>query len=285
MGYLYMIGASLLFGIYPSIQDIMMLHGTSPLAAVNICLGLAGLFGLIVAIAKGENLKVSLRTFGALLLASSAGLFLTNYLLAVAYTMIPVGFATTIHFMFPTVVCLSMSLFFKEKFTPWKLAAIVFSVCGMTLLAGGDFSGEPAGIIAAGCTAFAYALFMISMDKTSASTLSPWARVAYTNLIAALCGVVMNLFTHEAIYPTDGLSWGLGLVLGVMLLCGFAFLNMGIDKLGAAQASFINMVEPLTSLVVSTLVFGYALETQSVVGCVLILGAMFFIALGARKAS
>lgn len=285
MGYLYMIGASLLFGIYPSIQDVMLMLGTSPLAAVIISLGLAGLFALIPAKMKGENLALTQRTFVALLVASCVGLFLTNYLLAVAYTMIPVGFATTIHFMFPTVVCLSMSLLFKEKFTPWKLAAILFSIGGMTLLAGGEFSGETLGIVAAGCTAFAYALFMISMDKTSASSLGPWARVFYTNLFAAASGLAMNLFTHEAAYPTDTLSWGLGLVLGVMLLGAFALLNMGIDKLGAAQASFINMVEPLTSLVVSTLAFGYVLDMQSIGGSMLILGAMAFIALGERKAS
>ena len=124
MGYLFAIGASLLFGLYPSIQDVMMLNGTNPLGAVIACLGFAGLFSLIIALVKGETVRVAPRTFGAFLLAGIAGLLLTNYLLAVAYTLMPVGFATMIHFMYPTVVCLVMSLDFKQGFTPWKLGAM-----------------------------------------------------------------------------------------------------------------------------------------------------------------
>ena len=269
MGYVLTICASLLFGIYPSIQDAMMMNGSSPLGAVIVCLGLAGAFSLFAALVKHETIRVPLRTFGAFLVAGVAGLFLTNYLLAVAYTLIPVGFATMIHFMFPTVVCLATSLFFKEGFTLFKLA-------------GGDFSGDRMGILVAGCTAFTYALYMTSNEKTSIAAVSPWTRVAYVNILSAVAGLFLNLFTHEAAFPTDAFNWGLGVLLGITLLLGFAFLNMGIDRLGAARASFINMVEPITSLIVSGLAFHYAIQTQSLLGCCLIMGAMLLVAFDGR---
>ena len=126
MGSLFAIVASLLVGLYPPFQNVMMFNGTSPLDAVIACLGFTGLFSLIIALVKGETVRIAPRTFGAFLLAGIVGLLLTNYLLAVAYALMPVGFATMIHFMYPTVVCLVMSLAFKQGFTLRKLGAMLF---------------------------------------------------------------------------------------------------------------------------------------------------------------
>ncbi len=61
-----------------------------------------------------------------------------------------------------------------------------------------------------------------------------------------------------------------------MICGGSLLLNMGINTLGAGKSSLINMLEPVTSMAVSVIAFGYALSFSAVAGCALILGALGF---------
>ena len=44
------------------------------------------------------------------------------------------GVATTIHFMYPVLTTLIMMLFFKEKKSGWRIAAIASAVAGGLLI-------------------------------------------------------------------------------------------------------------------------------------------------------
>ena len=46
MGIVYMLIASLLYGIAPSVQKVLLLRGVTPLALVVVCSGFAALFAL-----------------------------------------------------------------------------------------------------------------------------------------------------------------------------------------------------------------------------------------------
>lgn len=48
------------------------------------------------------------------------------------------GVATTIHFMYPVLTTLIMMLFFKEKKSGWRIAAIASAVAGVYFLSGGN---------------------------------------------------------------------------------------------------------------------------------------------------
>ena len=61
-----------------------------------------------------------------------------------------------------------------------------------------------------------------------------------------------------------------------MLCVGIYMLNIGIEKINASVTSFINMIEPVTSLIVSAVVFAYSISALNLVGCVLILASMVF---------
>lgn len=41
------------------------------------------------------------------------------------------GVATTIHFMYPVLTTLIMMIFFREKKSPWRIAAIALAVSGV----------------------------------------------------------------------------------------------------------------------------------------------------------
>lgn len=51
------------------------------------------------------------------------------------------GVATTIHFMYPVLTTLIMMIFFREKKSPWRIAAIALAVSGVFFLSHGDTTG------------------------------------------------------------------------------------------------------------------------------------------------
>jgi len=275
MGILIIVFASILFGVYPSIQKNVLSYGVSPIALVMICNGVACLVSLALCKLQKKKIRVSKKQLRDLVLIGAFGLFTTDLLLDIAYNMIPVGYVTMIHFLYPSLVCIVMVLFFGEKMTSNKIIAITMSIIGLVLLAGGSFSGSFAGIIIAGITALTYVFYMIASDKTSASEVDPLVRVFYTNLTVAILGMILVPVT-KASFPSTGILWGQAVLVGFMLCMAIFLLNFGIKLVGAGKASFINMLEPVTSLVVSVLVYHYTVSVRAFIGCILILGAMFF---------
>lgn len=277
MGIILVAIASAMFGIYPSIQGSILQNGASPLGLVIVCNSFAGLFALAAGLIRRETFRLNLRQTGAMALTGVLGLFLTDYLLNLAYTMIPVGFTTMIHFMYPTLVCIAMCILFHEKITPGKIGAIAFSIVGLVLISGGGLSGSIAGILTALATAFTYCFYMISNDKSAASEVPLMVRSFYLNLFVVIAAVLLAAVRGGAEFPQSAGDWGLSLLVGVMLSTAVMLLNAGIKKLGAGVASFINMLEPVTSMVVSIIVFRYQVSAAAIAGCALILVSLVLV--------
>lgn len=280
MGLVMVIVSSVLFGVIPSIQALVLETGCDPLALVVICNGLGCLVPGTMAVARHESLAVGRRELAHLALTGCLGLFLTDYLLDVAYTMIPVGFVTMIHFLYPTLVCAAMAALFGERLTRAKMAAIVLSVVGLALISGADFGGDPRGIVVALVTAVAYAYYMVSCERSPISKVTVLARSSWLNLFVVVCASSAIVARGGVIWPHGPTPWALAAVIGVMLAAAIALLNAGVDAIGAGESALVNMVEPVASLAVSLVVFRYAVSAEALVGCALILCAIALVALG-----
>ena len=276
--------ASVIYGCVPTLQENVMLSGASPLGLVIVCNSVAALAALIAGVIRKESFRLSGKTALSLLLTGAVGLFFTDFLLNLAYTLLPVGFVTMIHFLYPTIVCLIMAVCFREKLTKGKVGAIVFSVAGLILLSGGDFSGSWKGILVTLSTSFAYAFYIVANDRLPTGEVPLMARSFYLNLITAITGLCMNTVTHSVTLPHGAGNLAVSVLVGCLISTAVILLNAGIRKLGAAKAGFINMLEPVISLIVSAVVYRYSVTAAALVGSILILGSLLLITLEDRKA-
>ena len=283
MSFLFVLLASVIYGCVPSLQEAVMLSGASPLGLVAVCNTVAALAAGLMGLIRHESFRLERKTLPSLFFAGAVGLFLTDYLLNLSYTFIPVGFVTMIHFLYPTIVCLAMVILFREKLTKGKVGAILCSIAGLALLAGGDFSGDRRGIPVALATAFAYAYYMIANDRSPLGQAPLMVRSFYLNLLVALTALGVNLFSRSVVLPVGAGNWALSILIGCLISTATILLNAGIRKLGAAKASFINMLEPVTSLLVSVLVYRYSVTVSAIFGCILILASLLLITLEDRK--
>lgn len=279
LGILYMALASLLYGIAPSIQNALLLRGLSPIALVVVSNGFAALFSLVLCLVRRQSLQVSPKQLLQLLLVGGVGMGVTEIVLNLAYLYLPVGFVTMIHFMFPALVCFAMAAFFHETLTLWKLGGVVLSLVGLVLISGGGFSGQLVGILLALVSSVTYGFFLIANDKLSIRGLPQMTLTFYISVAVVLVNLVCAQFTHNR-YPADGQDWLLCALVGAMFCGGITLIDKGIAKLGAGTSAFFNMLEPVISLVVSAVVYRYAISPASGFGCVLILASMLFAARG-----
>jgi drug/metabolite transporter (DMT)-like permease len=274
MGYLLVIVSSLMFGILPSFQNMAILNGASAKKVLLVCSGVCLAGSFFLCLIKKTDLKITLREFICYLLSGTFGLFATDLCLNLAYTQMPVGLVTMIHFTYPTLVCLGSVFLFHERFSRKKLLAIVLSVSGLILLGDPEASYSFIGVIYALISAFAYAFNLTMVDRSPIRHHETLKKNLYIFAISSAMSFLINLKELQTMnYPADQMVW---LILaGAMLMIGSFCLTKGISLLGSSNAAFISTLEPITSLLVSTLLYHYDLKIRSIAGCFLIILSLF----------
>ncbi len=252
MGYLVVIIASVLFGTVPSVQEYVIRQGASPLGLVILCNSAASAAALLLALLRKESLWVRGSVLLSLFLAGGVGLFLTDLLLNLAYARIPVGLTIMIHFLYPTIVSIAMMLFFGEGFHFLKLGAILLSFGGLFCLFGGSLSADRAGMLAALASAFCYGFYVISNDRLTRTETPVMVCAFYINLSSVAVALGVHAFAKTAVIPFSPAPFLFGITAGLMLCAGLVLLAAGIKRLGASRSAFLNMLEPVTSLIISS---------------------------------
>ena len=285
---IFIIIASVMFGSAPTVQAFALEDGVSALSLVAICNFTALPAACLILAYEGRLSALRLTRRGRIqMFLVGAALFFTDFLLDVSYRLIPVGYVTMIHFFYPSVVCIALAVSFHERLNIRKISAMILSAAGLFLLAGKGFSGNPLGIVTSLTTAIAYSFYVIGSDKLEVGRLPVSVRVFYANLVAVglalFIGGLEGLFVPSGqralgglVFPSSMRTLLIALGAGGIQLIGFFCMNLGITLVGAGQAAFWNMLEPLTSLMLSALVFRYFVSTNAAIGCALILCAVFF---------
>lgn len=206
----------------------------------------------------------------------------------------------------PCFVLLMSAVFFREKITLQKVAALVlaFGGCGLVsgIFAGGLGPGSggaaAAGSVLRGSAAvgaggtgmsltailtgigsgLGYALYSI-FGSVALKKYRPFTVIFYTFLIAS-AGLVP--FSHPgqilAVLGSDGRMAACALALGIIsTFLPFVFYTSGLEQMEAGKASVLAFAEPLVATLAGIAVFGESLTAQNAVGIGLIFGAILLL--------
>ena len=127
---------------------------------------IAAMFILTYLIYKKESLRVNRSEFMILLLL---GLFyaVSAEFLFMGYDYLSPGIASTILFVYPVMVALIMTFFFKEKITVLTVLSLVITIAGVIALSAKDGALDinlPGLLITLGSAAF-YAMYIVVVNK------------------------------------------------------------------------------------------------------------------------
>ena len=234
-----------------------------------------------------QSFKITAKQAGVLLIL---GLLYTSSSICLfeAYNYIASGLATTLIFLYPVLVAIIMV--FLHVVPSWPVWLAIAATFGGVLVMTQGSSGEaidPIGVMLSLGSALVYALFIVIINRSKAiAKISNTLLTFYALMVGAMVFLGMILLSDTTI--TAGIEGGsawLNLV-GLALLptiVSTATLAIATRNIGATKASVLGVFEPITAILVGTLMFGEPLTTNIVVGiCIAIVAVTFMISVTKR---
>ena len=227
-----------------------------------------------------QSFRITARQAGVLLalglLYTSSSIFLFE-----AYNYIASGLATTLIFLYPVLVAIIMV--FLRVVPSWpvwlSIAATFGGVIIMTQGSGGD-SMNPIGIALSLGSALVYALFIVIINRSKAiAQISNTLLTFYSLTVGAIVFLGKISFSEAPISAgiTTGGDWlniaGLALLPTIV---STATLAIATRNIGATKASVLGVFEPITAILIGTLMFGEPLTTNILLGIGIAIVAVTF---------
>ena len=227
-----------------------------------------------------QSFRITARQAGVLLalglLYTSSSIFLFE-----AYNYIASGLATTLIFLYPVLVAIIMV--FLRVVPSWpvwlSIAATFGGVIIMTQGSGGD-SLNPIGIALSLGSALVYALFIVIINRSKAiAQISNTLLTFYSLTVGAIVFLGKISFSEAPISAgiTTGGDWlnlaGLALLPTIV---STATLAIATRNIGATKASVLGVFEPITAILIGTLMFGEPLTTNIILGIGIAIVAVTF---------
>jgi drug/metabolite transporter (DMT)-like permease len=278
IGYPAGIITGITYGLNPLFGVPLMKNGAAIESILFFRYAIAVLFlGLFLLLSK-QSFKISRKEAGVLLvlglLYTSSSIFLFE-----AYNYIASGLATTIIFLYPVVVAIIMV--FLKVVPSWPVwLSIILTFAGVVIMTQSDSTHtiNPIGVILSLGSALVYALFIVIINRSKTiSNISNSLLTFYALTVGTIIFLGKIIISDITAGINHNMAWmnlvGLALLPTVV---STATLAIATRNIGATKASVLGVFEPITAILIGTIVFGEALTTNIIVGILLSIAAITF---------
>ena len=174
--------------------------------------------------------------------------------------------------------CLGSVLFFKERLTLRRVAALVLAFGGCVLVSGLGGGGlTPLGLLIGLCSGIGYGLYSI-LGSVALRKYEPLTVTTYAFLFSAagswfICRPAEMLSIASSLPP---LSFALDVlsIAVVTAVAPYLLYTLGLKNTPASKAAIMATVEPLVATVLGIVVFSEPLTPAAAAGIILILAAI-----------
>ena len=235
---------------------------------------------------RKETFKATWKEFqllivlGILFAASSVTLF-------ESYKFIPAGLATTLVYLYPIFVAVIM--LFLKVYPTWQVwLSIAATVGGVVVLSWpGGVTLHWAGMVLAALSALSYSFFLIIVNRSKRiKHISEHALTFYALVVGA------TLFLGYQIIDGTPILQGIDQPSEVLNLIGLAIfptmismltISMSTRLIGPTKTAVLGVFEPLTGILVGTLMFAEPMTANILIGIAICIAAVLFMVVSERK--
>jgi drug/metabolite transporter, DME family len=285
-GVLYVLGAGIAFGTLGPVSNVAYGAGMgSPtFAALRATIGAL----VVMAIARRDERNIDLRTlsrreWGLLAMTAGAQACLSLALFA-AYGAMSVALVLAVYFSYPLLVCAASIALGRERLTPTRAIALLFSLAGLLVVVLGRTSGSVhasgTGLLLAAIAACCQATYLVvsrngftRVPSTQAVTLIlTGAAIGIWAVALPVDGGAGRLFA----WVDDPAAWLAALFAGAVG-AGLAkvWLLRGVRRVGGTRSSVLMLVEPVTGVALAAIVLSQPFGLPELLGGAgILVGAM-----------
>ncbi len=280
---LLVIIGSIAYGFIPIFTKNVISYSYSSLSIVFYRYFIASIALFFIIIFTKKSFKVSKRQLLDLFIFSILGLGLTYFLLSESLFYISAGLSNMIHFGYPIVVILIMTTVYKERLDKFKILSSISTIIGIILLTTEVKIESYLGVVYSLLTTITYSIYIISNKQSSFSTLDTIVSLFYMSIIISIVFLLLAIYKNSfQLLNNINVLYNF---IGISILCtvfSLGLLLYGVKKLGSSLASILNMFEPTTTVLVSTLFYDEKLTIKIIFGSIFILLSTIFIILSNR---
>lgn len=280
IGYVAGIAAGVSYGTNPFFGKALMESGVPILVMLFFRYALAAAFLALLMMFRKESFQVKRRETSLLILL---GIFFagSSITLFCSYEFIPSGLATTLIYLYPVIVALIMVIL--RIYPSWQTwLAILATIAGILLLSSPSGSGQiriPGMLLAIG-SALCYSFYLVIVNRSkrlrnvSEHTLTLYSLVTGATLFALIRAVLGGGILEGVDTPAD---WGnlIGLAI-VPTMVSMLTLAISSRYIGPTKTAVLGVFEPLTAILIGTLMYGEALTAKMSAGIAICVAAVVF---------
>ena len=270
-----LITGNLIFGLVPTLQKITFPYGGSGLLT-GFYSSLLALFSLAFMAHESKVSLIPERAIFRKLLILAGASACTTLLLWSSYSFIPVGAATTLHFVYPMLIAAAMTLFFGEHFSLGNGIALFLATCGVVLIGVADMSqASVTGVVLALVSGGFWAFYIIYLQRSGLSDLN----TSLVNFYIALMNMIMSLaaclFAGQLKTYTIWWAWLIIVLVSILhRVIGYGLFQLGMRKVQPVSAGILCTFEPASALVFGIIILHESVTAKQVGGLVCILSAV-----------
>ena len=265
-GYIYTVLSAIIFGLMPLLTKIIIARGSTSLTIAFFRVFYVTIVLFFVLKLKKIDLHLEKRELRSALLTSIFGSGLTIIILSESYNHVDTGIATSLHFLYPLFVAILCCFFYGEKIKKKQIISLSFALVGIICFMSKG-NGSLFGYFLAIASGLTYAFYLVKMDKTGLVKMNALKLSFYLALFTTIEIFTINLFMQDVVFKMDAIAYGLLLVLALSSsFLATVLLQKGVLLLGSTRASFICLLEPVTSMIVGILFLGEALTLNKGLG-------------------
>ena len=277
-GYIYTALSAIIFGLMPLLTKIIIARGATSLTIPFFRVFYVTIVLFFVLKIKKIDLHLEKRDLLSAILTSIFGSGLTIIILNESYNYVDTGIATSLHFLYPLFVAILCCFFYGEKIKKKQIISLSFALVGIICFMSKG-NGSLFGYFLAIASGLTYAFYLVKMDKSGLVKMNALKLSFYLALFTTIEIFTMNLYMQEVVFKMDALSYGLLLVLALSSsFLATVLLQKGVLLLGSTRASFICLLEPVTSMIVGILWLNEALTfNKGLGGLAIIISLIIFL--------
>jgi len=217
------------------------------------------------------------RLLFTLVMMGGVGIVGTTISFYTALTLAPVSLVVVLASMYPAFVTFLAAIFFKQRITNYKIAALFLTMMGIVFTVGLDIGGQFLGIVLSVTTAVIYSVFLmfgsLSVQKAgafSASTVITVAAFVIYGLLVTVQGMEL---------PTVLSGW-ISIAASAIISTTFGSVAFfaGLKRIDTANTSIISTLEVVVSIALAIIVLGETITLSKIIGATMVISAVAILA-------
>ena len=285
-GVLFSVLSAVIFGTSPIFFKTIVTLGINTTTHVVVRSVITMIFAALLAKRNHQPILLRGRMLTDALLAFAAGQGMTAILLNSSYAYLPAGMATSLHFIYPSVVMLVCVVFFRERANLLKLIALLLSAGAIVLMLDMRSEGRLVGVVLAAASGCTYAFYILYLERTPLKEIPIWTFAFWSSLGCLLASAVLGVSTRS-LDLSGATVEGVSLILVMVPLqsvLAVRFFQLGVRYVGSTAASLLSTMEPVTSMLLGIVLLHEATEWKKLIGCGAIILSVLLVVLGTKRA-